>query len=85
MKDGPEESLTEANWMNGLSDENYYRPYLVFFASEIQKYGVAQTLEKFVFARPEAAMLIRFGILLMHNHSSTDVFPIGWCRERFIR
>ncbi|KAJ7751458.1 hypothetical protein B0H16DRAFT_1548547 [Mycena metata] len=47
------EDITLANWTTRLGEEKAYGSYLVFFADEIAKNGVGQTLKKWLMA-PEA-------------------------------
>jgi len=47
------EDITESNWTTRLGERQAYGSYLAFFADEITKNGVAETMRKYVMA-PEA-------------------------------
>ncbi|KAF8671484.1 hypothetical protein RHS04_08372 [Rhizoctonia solani] len=64
--------ITHENWKNHLGNDDYYNAYMNFFSEEIQKHGLSQTFEKFIFsheanwAKDEARMLDRFMSGLLH-------------------
>ncbi|KAF7344235.1 hypothetical protein MVEN_01714700 [Mycena venus] len=47
------ESITESNWTTRLGEHKAYGSYLAFFAEQISKNGVSETMRKYVMA-PEA-------------------------------
>ncbi|QRW21172.1 hypothetical protein RhiXN_06161 [Rhizoctonia solani] len=61
-------SLSHENWRKHLGNEDFYNAYMNFFSEEIQKHGLSQTFEKFIFsheanwAKDEARMLDQFGV-----------------------
>ncbi|KAG8743557.1 hypothetical protein FRC11_013852 [Ceratobasidium sp. 423] len=66
------EPITRDNWTKHLGDEDFYNAYMNFFSEEIQKNGLRQTLERFIFSheanwtKDEPRMLDRFIAGLVH-------------------
>ncbi|CCO35038.1 hypothetical protein BN14_09151 [Rhizoctonia solani AG-1 IB] len=66
------EPITQENWTKHLGNEDFYNAYMNFFADEIQKNGLPQTFERFIFsheanwAKDEPRMLDRFMAGLLH-------------------
>ncbi|CAE6468221.1 unnamed protein product [Rhizoctonia solani] len=60
------EPITQENWTEHLGKEDFYNAYMNFFSGEIQKHGLPQTFERFIFsheanwAKDEPRMLDRF-------------------------
>ncbi|KAG8701175.1 hypothetical protein FRC08_004242, partial [Ceratobasidium sp. 394] len=66
------EKITRENWKKFLGNEDYYNSYMGFFNDEIQKHGLAPTVENLVFsheanwAADEPRMLDRLLSGLLH-------------------
>ncbi|KAJ1299799.1 hypothetical protein OPQ81_000698 [Rhizoctonia solani] len=66
------EPITQDNWTKRLGNEDFYNAYMNFFSDEIQKHGLRQTFERFIFSHEanwvedEPRMLDRFIAGLLH-------------------